>query len=123
MASKGSETQVTDGGDKTNLTDLAGGKLVDRILVDLAHLAPLHDPVAVMVYNATRRDVTHVMVGEEFIVTDRHLTACDLPRVIREGQLAAEGVWRVAGLEAPAVGMSTHWPLVGGHQLEGASHD
>ena len=100
------------------------GKLADLILVDLEqpHLAPLHDPVTVLVYNATGRDVTHVMIGGEFVVADRRLETADLPSLVRDGQLAAEGVWRAAGLEAPVDGLSTRWPLSGGHRLEGAGH-
>jgi 5-methylthioadenosine/S-adenosylhomocysteine deaminase len=111
-------------GEAERLGSLEPGKLADLILVNLdqPHLAPLHDPVAVIVYNATGRDVTHVMVGGEFIVADRHMTTCDLPSVVREGQLAAEGVWRAAGLVPPADGIVTRWPLAGDQPLEGATH-
>jgi len=111
-------------GQAESIGSLEPGKLADLILVDLEqpHLAPLHDPVAVLVYNATGRDVTHVMVGGEFVVSDRRLMTADLPSLVRDGQGAAEDVWRAAGLESPADGLDTRWPLAGGHRLQGAGH-
>ena len=110
-------------GEQDRLGSLEPGKLADLILVDLdqAHLAPLHDPVAVMVYNATGHDVTHVMVGGRFLVEDRHLNTCDLPIVIREAQLAAERIWEAAALAPPGDGITSRWPLAGNHSLEGAT--
>jgi 5-methylthioadenosine/S-adenosylhomocysteine deaminase len=110
-------------GEAERLGSLEPGKLADLILVDLdqPHLAPLHDPVSVMVYNATGRDVTHVMVGGEFIVSDRHMTTCELPTVVSEGQLAAEAVWRADGLAPTADGIGMRWPAANDHPVKGAT--
>jgi 5-methylthioadenosine/S-adenosylhomocysteine deaminase len=111
-------------GEAERLGSLEPGKLADLILVDLQqpHLAPLHDPVSVLVYNATGRDVTHVMVGGRFVVADRHLMTAETSKVVLEGQTAAERVWRAAGLAAPTGGLSANWPLADGNRLEGARH-
>jgi 5-methylthioadenosine/S-adenosylhomocysteine deaminase len=71
------------------------GKCADLVLVDVdqPHLAPMYDPIAVLVYNASGRDVTDVMVGGEFIVENRALVRADLTRILRDGQAAAERVW------------------------------
>ena len=58
----------------------------------------------------------------EYLVADRHVTTCDLPSGVREGQLAAEGVWRAARLVPPADGIGTRWPLAGDQPLEGTTH-
>ena len=112
-------------GQSEDLGSLEPGKLADLILVDLdqPHLAPLHDPVAVLVYNATGRDVTDVMVGGEFVVADRRLRTADPSQLVREGQSAAERVWRAAGLAPAPDGLSTRWPLPGDHRGEGEGHD
>jgi 5-methylthioadenosine/S-adenosylhomocysteine deaminase len=88
---------------------LEPGKLADLILVDLdqPHLAPLHDPVSVLVYNASGRDVTHVMVGGRFLVDDRRLRTADARELVANAQEVANHVWRQGGLNpiggAPAV--------------------
>jgi 5-methylthioadenosine/S-adenosylhomocysteine deaminase len=81
---------------------LEPGKQADLVLVDLdqPHLAPMHDPVATLVYNASRRDVTHVMVGGRLVVEDGNLRTADSVRLVREAQAAAEGIWRAGGLAA-----------------------
>jgi len=108
-------------GDAGRLGSLEPGKSADLILVDLQqpHLAPLHDPVAVLVYNATGRDVTHVMVGGSFVVADRQLMTADMTSLISEGQLVAESVWRAAGLAPPVDGLTTRWPLAPDQRPEG----
>lgn len=85
------------------LGSLEPGKQADLVLLDLdqPHLAPMHDPVTTLVYNASRRDVTHVMVGGRLVVEAGRLTTADVGDLVRDAQAAAEGVWRAAGL-APA---------------------
>lgn len=80
---------------------LEPGKLADLILVDLdqPHLAPLHDPVSVLVYNASGRDVTHVMVGGRFLVEGRRLLTANVQELVSNGQEVAERVWRAGGLD------------------------
>lgn len=84
----------------TEVGSLVPGKLADLILVDLdqPHLSPLHDPVTTLVYNASRRDVTHVMVGGRLVVEDGRLTTADTGNLIRKAQEAAERIWHAAGL-------------------------
>ncbi len=81
---------------------LEAGKQADMILVDLdqPHLAPLHEPVTVLVYNASGRDVTHVMVGGRFLVEDRRLVTGNASEMVAAAQGVAERVWRAGGLEA-----------------------
>jgi 5-methylthioadenosine/S-adenosylhomocysteine deaminase len=79
---------------------LEPGKAADMILLNLdqPHLAPLYDPVTVLVYNASGRDVSHVMVGGRFIVEDRTLRTADTSVLIHEAQQVAERVWQQGGL-------------------------
>jgi 5-methylthioadenosine/S-adenosylhomocysteine deaminase len=85
--------------DALGLADRIGslepGKKADLILVDIdqPHLAPLDDPFGVLVYNASGRDVTHVMVDGAFLVTDRRLTYADTSELIRDAQATATRVW------------------------------
>ncbi len=85
---------------------LEPGKLADLILVDLnqPHLAPVHDPVSVLVYNASGRDVTHVMVGGRFLVEDRRLRTGDVQEIITNAQEVAQRVWHAGGLKPIGVG-------------------
>jgi 5-methylthioadenosine/S-adenosylhomocysteine deaminase len=91
---------------------LAPGKAADMILVDAdqPHLSPMYDPTTVLVYNASGRDVTHVMVNGEFVVSDRELLRGDLAAIMDEARSAARDVWRAAGLtELPSSGLRA-WP-------------
>ena len=103
---------------------LEPGKQADLILVDLRqpHLAPLHDPVATLVYNASGRDVTHVMIGGKFVVADRQLRTAQTDEVVQEAQAVADRIWDAAGLRSPGDGVAARWPVplsAGGH---GARH-
>ena len=95
---------------------LEPGKQADLILVDLRqpHLAPLHDPVATLVYNASGRDVTHVMIGGRFVVADRLLQTAPTDEIINEAQAAANRIWDAAGLPPPGAGLSPTWPRPAG---------
>lgn len=85
--------------DALGLADRIGalepGKRADLILVDVdqPHLAPLDDPFGVLVYNASGRDVTHVMVDGALLVADRRLTYADTSDLIRDAQATATRVW------------------------------
>jgi 5-methylthioadenosine/S-adenosylhomocysteine deaminase len=48
------------------------GKRADLILVDInkSHLAPLHDPISLLVYAATKDDVFAVMIDGKWVVKD-----------------------------------------------------
>lgn len=82
---------------------LEPGKEADLILIDVdqPHLTPMHDPVPVLVYNASGRDVTDVMVGGNWTVRDRALTGGVLSRIVEAGHEVARRVWSQGGL-APA---------------------
>jgi 5-methylthioadenosine/S-adenosylhomocysteine deaminase len=55
------------------------GKQADVIMLDLAqpHLAPRHDPVALLVYSAQAADVCTVLVDGRILLEDRALTTLD----------------------------------------------
>jgi 5-methylthioadenosine/S-adenosylhomocysteine deaminase len=55
------------------------GKQADLIMIDAAapHLAPRHDPIALLVYSAQAADVVRVMVGGRVLLEDRVLTTLD----------------------------------------------
>jgi 5-methylthioadenosine/S-adenosylhomocysteine deaminase len=80
---------------------LTVGKQADLVLMDLEqpHLAPLYDPVSVLVYNASGRDVTDVMVAGRFLVRNRLLLRADARSLVRDAQTVAEHVWREGGLD------------------------
>lgn len=87
---------------KTQAGSLEPGKNADLTFIDLdqPHLSPLYDPVSVLVYNASRRDVTDVMVGGEFVVQDGKVTWADKDELISSAQKVAERIWAQAGLPA-----------------------
>jgi len=74
------------------------GKKADLILIDVdqPHLSPMRDPVPTIVYNASGRDVTHVMIDGDFVVQDRRLRAADVGQVVADAQEAADRLWREA---------------------------
>lgn len=80
------------------LGSLEPGKKADMILIDVdqPHLSPIRDPVPTIVYNASGRDVTHVMIGGEFVVEDRRLCRADVGQVVANGQEVADRLWRRA---------------------------
>jgi 5-methylthioadenosine/S-adenosylhomocysteine deaminase len=55
------------------------GKQADLIMIDAArpHLAPRHDPVALLVYSAQAADVCTVLVNGRFLLEDRQLKTLD----------------------------------------------
>lgn len=85
---------------------LEPGKDADLILVDVdqPHLAPLHDPVSVLVYNASGRDVTDVMVRGRWLVRGRRLIGeRSADELVASAQAVAEEVWSAGGLEPPGL--------------------
>jgi len=100
-----------DGARGLGLGDLIGsvetGKRADLILLDLdaAHLTPVHDPHALIVYAAGRGDVTDVFVDGEHVVAARRSTRIDdaalLARCRERGAVAAAAA---AGASAAAAG-------------------
>jgi 5-methylthioadenosine/S-adenosylhomocysteine deaminase len=82
-------------GKADDIGSLEPGKQADLIVVDLRqpHLSPLLDPVTTLVYNATGRDITDVMIGGEFVVRDRKLAGADVAEILDAAQAAAERIW------------------------------
>ncbi|MCU1455041.1 MAG: hypothetical protein JWN46_3187 [Acidimicrobiales bacterium] len=78
------------------------GKKADLTLIDVdqPHLAPLYDPVSALVYNASGRDVTHVLIDGELVVEDRRITGIDTSVVVAEAQRVAEKIWATASTPA-----------------------
>jgi 5-methylthioadenosine/S-adenosylhomocysteine deaminase len=66
-------------GMEAELGSLEVGKQADVVLVDAAqpHLAPRHDPVALLVYSAQAADVSMVLVNGRILLEDRELTTID----------------------------------------------
>ena len=71
---------------------LAPGMKADLICIDLnkAHMQPLHNIIANIVYAAHPSDVTHTIVNGKILVEDGVLTTIDEQLVIRQAQLSAE---------------------------------
>jgi cytosine/adenosine deaminase-related metal-dependent hydrolase len=80
---------------RPDLGRLAPGALADIAVVDMENLnnVPCRDPVKGLVYNATRGDVTHVMVDGELVIEDGVLLTVDEPSLVKEVQRAAEAIW------------------------------
>lgn len=73
------------------------GKQADLQMLDLQapHLVPMFDdPIATLVYNANRNDVTDVWVAGEKVVSDGKLVKADEAEVLKEGQKAASAIYR-----------------------------
>jgi cytosine/adenosine deaminase-related metal-dependent hydrolase len=71
----------------------------------LSGMAALDDPFGVLVYNASGRDVTHVMVDGALLVADRRLAYADTSELIRDAErlgVRRFAFWRL-GQEDPAV--------------------
>jgi 5-methylthioadenosine/S-adenosylhomocysteine deaminase len=66
-------------GMEAELGSLEVGKQADVVVVDAAqpHLAPRHDPVAMLVYSAQAADVSMVLVKGRILLEDRKLTTID----------------------------------------------
>jgi 5-methylthioadenosine/S-adenosylhomocysteine deaminase len=64
---------------ESSIGSLEVGKQADVIIVDAAqpHLAPRHDPVALLVYSAQAADVCTVLVDGQILMEDRVLTTLD----------------------------------------------
>lgn len=87
-------------GRAAELGSIEVGKIADLVLVDLerAHLAPVLDPVANLIYAGQSADIHSVLVGGDFVVRDRAVLTVDPREVVADAQARAEQLWRsVAG--------------------------
>ncbi len=66
--------------------ELAPGRAADLILFDtaVAHLQPLHDPVAAVLFSAQASDVSDVMVAGRWLMRGRRLLTLDEERILHE---------------------------------------
>jgi 5-methylthioadenosine/S-adenosylhomocysteine deaminase len=78
---------------------LVTGKQADMIAIDLAALEtqPLFDPVAQVVYAASRAQVTHTWVAGRCLMQDRQLTTLNDTRLEHEAALWGEKIARADG--------------------------
>jgi 5-methylthioadenosine/S-adenosylhomocysteine deaminase len=81
------------------LGSLEVGKKADVVMLDAAqpHLAPRHDPVALLVYSAQAADVCTVIVDGRILLEDRALTTLDEERLLAEATAQTQGLLRRAG--------------------------
>lgn len=70
------------------LGSLEVGKKADLILIDAAqpHLAPRHDPLALLVYSAQAADVCTVLVNGQILMEDRQLTTLDQTALLAQAE-------------------------------------
>jgi len=98
MACRGGARLLGRGDD---LGAVVAGRRADLVVVDLRSpfTAPVNRVPSALVYNATPRDVLHVLVDGRFLVRDRSLTTADEPSVVAEAEVAARRVLAAAGME------------------------
>jgi len=74
------------------------GKKADLVVFDFRrpHLTPLLNPIGSLVHVAQGRDVEMVVVDGRVLVEDGQPTLADMAEICREGQAAADRLWRVA---------------------------
>jgi 5-methylthioadenosine/S-adenosylhomocysteine deaminase len=82
------------------LGSLKPGYLADVLLIDtrVAHMTPLHDPLAALVYSSRPADVRTVIVDGEIVVRDGEVTRLDERAVIAHASERAAIVRERAGL-------------------------
>ena len=75
------------------------GKRADLVLLDLeaAHLVPVHDVEALLVFAAGRGDVTDVLVDGVPVVRHRLSTRVDMPALLAGARDRGEDAWAAAG--------------------------
>lgn len=78
---------------------LEPGKQADVVVVDAVrpHLAPRHDPVALLVYSAQGADVSMVLVDGRVLLEDGELTTIDEEKLLAQATAQTEGLLRRAG--------------------------
>ena len=85
---------------ETQIGSLEVGKRADLIMIDAAqpHLAPRHDPIALLVYSAQAADVCIVMVDGKVLLEDRELKTLDPETVLTEASEQARRLMQRSGL-------------------------
>ncbi|HAQ05084.1 MAG: amidohydrolase family protein [Acidimicrobiales bacterium] len=87
-------------GKEKEIGSLEIGKKADLIVIDLmtAFSAPVHKVASAIVYCATPRDVTHVMVDGKFLIKDRDITFTNEKKAIARATKCAEKVFQKANI-------------------------
>jgi 5-methylthioadenosine/S-adenosylhomocysteine deaminase len=93
-----------NGARAVGLGDVVGqirpGFLADIILVDTAqaHMTPMHDALATLVYSARSPDVHTVIVDGRVVVRNRQVLTVEVPRLLSDVQQRASRVRAAAGV-------------------------
>jgi 5-methylthioadenosine/S-adenosylhomocysteine deaminase len=84
---------------EAQIGSLEVGKQADLIMIDAAqpHLAPRHDPVALLVYSAQAADVCTVIVNGKVLLEDRELKTLDPESVLAEASEQARRLVQRSG--------------------------
>jgi 5-methylthioadenosine/S-adenosylhomocysteine deaminase len=82
------------------LGQIRPGYLADIILIDTAraHMTPMHDPLATLVYSARGSDVHTVIVDGRVVVRDGQVLTVEVPRLLSDVQQRASRVRAAAGV-------------------------
>ena len=77
------------------------GRKADLVVVDLQSpfVAPVNRVVSSLVFNATPRDVRHVVVDGRIVVRNGTVPGVDIGELIREAERAAAAMFRAAGVD------------------------
>ncbi len=109
------EMATVNGARCAGLADRIGsvetGKEADLVLFDtrFAEWQPLYNPVSNLVYSATGRSVSDVLVAGERVVADGRLTRVDQDDVLRRVRAAAGRIAERLGIDGRA---TLRWPVV-----------
>jgi cytosine/adenosine deaminase-related metal-dependent hydrolase len=109
------EMATIDGYRALGLDKIAGsvevGKRADIITVDLdqPHLTPTDMPVHRLVYHATGRDVSDVIVDGRPVMTGRHILSIDEPALIHRAQICYRKVRERGKLQQYAMTTNPGW--------------
>lgn len=80
---------------RPDLGRIEPGATADLIAIDLAqaHLQPVYDPIKVLVWNGTGRDIHIVMVAGEALITDGRFIRGAEREIVAAGAAAMHRVW------------------------------
>ncbi len=88
-----------------NAGTLTPGALADIIVIDATrpHLAPLHRPIAGIVYSVRAGDVEMNIIGGEIVVENGRCTRVDQDEIVAEAKQRAGELMGRIGLDQPAI--------------------
>ena len=87
-------------GRENDLGSLEIGKRADLLIIDLASvfMAPIHRIISALVFCASPRDITHVMVDGKFLIKESEITFANEKQVIETANKAAAKIFKAAGI-------------------------